>query len=331
MRFSALACDYDGTLAFQDRIGPEALAALEHARQAGLRLVLVTGRTFFDLTRVCERLDLFDGVVAENGGVLYFPQAGILRDQAPPPPPRLLAELDHRGIFYQLGRVIVATARADEIGVRAALAATDMTSELVYNRTALMLLPQGVSKGTGVRQVIQELGLSPHDVLALGDAENDHELFEACGFAACPGDAVLTLRERADWVFPGENGRAIAAAIAGPILGGDLRVDRSSRHRVELGWAPGTAAPVTIPTRGVNLLVHGDPGSGKSWLAGALVERLHQERHAVCVVDPEGDYQVLGRMPGVSWEEVRIARRWNRPSPASSRTRQPASSWTSRP
>ena len=46
MRFSALACDYDGTLAFQDRIGPEALAALEHARQAGLRLVLVTGRTF---------------------------------------------------------------------------------------------------------------------------------------------------------------------------------------------------------------------------------------------------------------------------------------------
>ena len=35
MRFSALACDYDGTLAFADRIGPEALAALERARQQG--------------------------------------------------------------------------------------------------------------------------------------------------------------------------------------------------------------------------------------------------------------------------------------------------------
>jgi hydroxymethylpyrimidine pyrophosphatase-like HAD family hydrolase len=305
VRFSALACDYDGTLAFQDRIGPEALAALEHARQAGLRLVLVTGRTFFDLTRVCERLDLFDGVVAENGGVLYFPRAGILRDQAPPPPPRLLAELDHRGIWYQVGRVIVATARADETSVREALAATRVTLELVYNRTALMLLPQGVSKGTGVRQVIRELGLSPHDVLALGDAENDHELFDVCGFAGCPGDAVPTLQERADWVFPGKNGRAIAAAIAGPILGGGLRVDRLPRHRVELGWAPGTAARVTIPTRGINLLVHGDTGSGKSWLAGAVVERLHHERHAVCVVDPEGDYQILGRMPGISWEEVR--------------------------
>jgi HAD superfamily hydrolase (TIGR01484 family) len=89
VRFSALACDYDGTLAFADRIGPEALGALERARQAGVRLILVTGRTFFDLTRVCERLDLFDGVVAENGAVLYFPRPGVWFRSSPPP--RLLA------------------------------------------------------------------------------------------------------------------------------------------------------------------------------------------------------------------------------------------------
>jgi hydroxymethylpyrimidine pyrophosphatase-like HAD family hydrolase len=305
VHFSALACDYDGTLAFADRIGPEALAALERARQAGLHLVLVTGRTFFDLTRVCERLDLFDGVVAENGAVLYFPRAGLLRDQAPPTPQRVLADLDHRGIFYQVGRVIVATARADEAGVREALSATGVSLELVYNRSALMLVPQGVTKGTGVRQVIHELALSPHDVLALGDAENDLELFEACGFTGCPGDAVPMLREHADWVFPGENGRAVAAAIIGPILGGELRADRSPRHRVELGWAPGTGAQVTIPSRGVNILVPGDTGSGKSWLAGALVERLHQQRYAICVIDPEGDYHVLGRLPGITWLEIR--------------------------
>ncbi len=304
MRFSALACDYDGTLAFADRIGPEALGALERARQAGLRLILVTGRTFFDLTRVCERLDLFDGVVAENGAVLYFPRAGRLRDQAPSPPPRLLAELDHRGIFYQAGRVLVATARADEAAVREALSATGVSLELVYNRSALMLLPQGVTKGSGVRQVIHELSLSPHDVLALGDAENDLELFEACGFSGCPADAVPIVREHADWVFPGDNGRAVAAAIVGPILGGSLRVDRSPRHRVELGWASGTGAPVTIPSRGINILVPGDTGSGKSWLAGALVERLHQQHYAVCVIDPEGDYRVLGHLPGVIWLEI---------------------------
>ena len=305
MRFSALACDYDGTLATQDRIGPEALAALERARREGLRLILVTGRTFFDLTRVCERLDLFDDVVAENGAVLYSPQAGALRDEAPPPPLHFLGALDRRGILYQVGRVIIATARGDEAGVREALSATRMSLELVHNRGALMLLPQGVSKGTGVRQVIRELGLSPHDVLALGDAENDLELFEACGFAGCPLDAVPTLRDRADWVFPGENGRAIAAAIVGPILGGELRANHSPRHRVELGWAPGTAERVTIPSRDINILVPGDPGSGKSWLAGALVERLHEAHYAVCVIDPEGDYRVLGQLPGIAWLEIR--------------------------
>ncbi|MBI3107649.1 MAG: HAD hydrolase family protein [Candidatus Rokubacteria bacterium] len=44
MIFRALACDYDGTLASEDRLGPEALAALRRAREAGLRLILVTSR-----------------------------------------------------------------------------------------------------------------------------------------------------------------------------------------------------------------------------------------------------------------------------------------------
>ncbi len=304
MIFRVLACDYDGTLASEDRIGPEALAALERARDAGLRLVLVTGRTFFELTRVCERLDLFHAVVAENGAVIYVPRAGMIRDQAPPPPPRLLAELDRRGIPYQVGRVIVGVSRADEGPVREALRATAVSLELAYNRGAMMLLPAGVSKGAGVQQVVRAFGLSPHDVLALGDAENDLELFEACGWAGCPASAVPAVRSRADWVFPGQNGTAIAAAISGPVLGGGLPVDRSPRQRLELGWAVETAEPVTIPARGVNLLIHGDSLSGKSWLVGALVERLVARRYGVCVLDPEGDYHVLARLGGVSRAEI---------------------------
>ena len=305
MIFKALACDYDGTLASQDRIGAEALAALLQARAAGLRLVLVTGRTFFELIRVCERLDLFEAVVAENGGVLYFPGAGMIRDQGPPPPPRLLAALDQRGIPFQVGRVIVGAARRDEEGVREALAAAGLTYDLSYNRAALMLLPVGISKGAGVRQVIRALGLSFHDVLALGDAENDLDLFDACGWAGCPASAVPALRDRADWIFPGENGVAIAQAIAGPILHGSLPVPSSPHHRIPLGWAAETSEVVTIPVRGVNVLIHGDPLSGKSWLVGALVERLVDRRYAVCVLDPEGDYRVLARLPGVLWVEIR--------------------------
>src|SRR3990172_6493901 len=226
MLFKALACDYDGTLASEDRIGQAALSALEQARQAGLRLILVTGRTFFELTRVCEWLDLFDAVVAENGGVIYFPGTGVIRDQAPPPPSRLLAELDRRGISFQAGRVIVGVWRGDGGEGNEALAATGVNLQRSYNRAAFMLVPAGISKGRGVRLVIREIGLSFHDVLALGDAENDLDLFEACGWAGCPVNAVPSLWERADWIFPGEDGEAMAKAIAGPILNELLSLPR---------------------------------------------------------------------------------------------------------
>jgi hypothetical protein len=254
--------------------------------------------------RVCERLDLFDAVVAENGAVLYFPSRGMIRDQAPPPPPRLLAELDRRGIDYQAGRVIVGVWRGDEERVQEALTASGVNLERVYNRAALMLLPAGISKGEGVRQVIRELGLSFHDVLALGDAENDLDLFEVCGWAGCPVNAIRALWERADWIFPGEDGQGIAQAIVGPILNGQLSIPRAARHQISLGWAVGSAEPVNIPVRGVNVLIQGDPLSGKSWLAGGIIEHLVSRRFAVCVIDPEGDFHRLARLPGVTRVEI---------------------------
>jgi hydroxymethylpyrimidine pyrophosphatase-like HAD family hydrolase len=303
--FKALAFDFDGTLASNDRIGPGVREALERARQAELRLILVTGRTFFELSRVCDCLQLFDAVVAENGAVLYYPGSAMIRNQGPPPPTRLLAELDRRGIPYQVGRVIVGAARTDEVPIREALATVGVDRDLVYNRAALMLLPAGVSKGSGVQNALRSFGVSFHDVLAFGDAENDLPLFEVSGWRACPADAMPVVKERADWVFPGENGAAVAAAVEGSVLQGLLPVQFSARHRIPIGWAAETSEPVAIAARGVNVLVHGDPLSGKSWLAGALVERLVAARYSVCVIDPEGDYQVLSRLAAVTWAAIR--------------------------
>jgi len=88
------------------------------------------------------------------------------------------------------------------------------------------------------------------------------------------------------------------------VLEDRLAVQQSPRHRIALGWGATTSEPITIPARRINVLIHGDPHSGKSWLAGALVERLVGARYAICVIDPEGDYRVLSRLPGVAWAEV---------------------------
>jgi phosphoglycolate phosphatase (TIGR01487 family) len=310
--FAAIACDYDGTVATHDRIAPDVVAALRAVRGHGVRLILVTGRTFFELTRVCEHLDLFDVVIAENGGVLFVPAEQAIRDLAPPPPLRLLAELDRRGVQYQVGRTIVDTFRSDEARIRDAMAAAGVQLVLVPNRAALMLLAPGVSKGSGVQHAIRRLGLSHHDVLGIGDAENDLDLFAVCGWSACPGNAVEEVKNGVDWVFPGDNGGSVARALTTSVLEGRLPPPARGRRAVDLGWARQTGERVAISAHGVNVLVNGDSMSGKSWLVGGLVERLVDRRYGVCVIDPEGDYHVLAAIPTVTSLEVQDAADWER-------------------
>lgn len=302
--FRALACDYDGTLATRDRIAEGTVSALQRAREAGLKLVLVTGRVFFELIRVCEYLDLFDIVVAENGGVLHLPGTGSIQSLAPAPPPALLSELERRAVVFRVGHVVVDTTRDYEPRVHEALAAAGARMDLIFNRGFLMLLPPGVSKGEGVQRAMRLLGLTSHDVLAIGDAENDLDFLEACDWRACPENALAEVKQRADWVFAGDNGASVARAIDERILPGLLPVAHSPRHQLLLGWATRSGEPVMIPERGANLLIQGDPISGKSWLAGLLAERLVERRYGACVIDPEGDYSSLAALPGVSAHDV---------------------------
>jgi hydroxymethylpyrimidine pyrophosphatase-like HAD family hydrolase len=84
--FLALATDYDGTLASDGLVSPEAIKALEQFKETGRRLILVTGRELEHVREAFPRLDIFDRVVAENGAVIYDPVAKneIVIGAAPP-------------------------------------------------------------------------------------------------------------------------------------------------------------------------------------------------------------------------------------------------------
>ncbi|MGZ9271326.1 MAG: helicase HerA domain-containing protein, partial [Candidatus Binatia bacterium] len=56
---------------------------------------------------------------------------------------------------------------------------------------------------------------------------------------------------------------------------------------------------VTLPNSGTNVVISGDPRTGKSWIAGLLAEQLIEERYQICIVDPEGDYAQMGQRPKV--------------------------------
>jgi hydroxymethylpyrimidine pyrophosphatase-like HAD family hydrolase len=204
-----LALDYDGTIADNGSTAIATTSALARVRASGRRLVLVTGRILDDLRRVCPDFGrMFDAVVAENGALLYLPANARTVPLAAAPDPALLRALERRRVAFNTGTCIVATTTRFADAARAAIHETRSAHALELNKDSLMLVPAGVTKGTGLRAALAELGAEAAATAAIGDAENDQSLLAACGLGVAVADAVPALRALAQHVTraPGSRG-----------------------------------------------------------------------------------------------------------------------------
>lgn len=294
MRYLVLATDYDGTLARHGHVADEVWASVRRLRDSGRRVVLVTGRELDDLQSVCPNLDLFDRVVAENGALIYQPSTKEVRLLAEPPPPGFVETLKASQITpLSSGHTIVATVRPHETTVLKAISELGLELQVIFNQEAVMVLPSGVNKATGLVAALKELGLSPHNTVAIGDAENDHALLSACECAAAVGDAVPALRSRADWVAR-EGAGASVIELIDRLLADDLASvgERLTRHHIVLGRGT-DGTDEKLDPYGPSILVTGASGSGKSVLAAGILERLADAKYQYAVIDPEGDFATL--------------------------------------
>jgi hydroxymethylpyrimidine pyrophosphatase-like HAD family hydrolase len=292
MRYTALATDYDETLAHHGSVSPGALAALRRFRATGRKLILVTGRELDDLIGVFPQIDVFDRVVAENGGLLYCPESKAHRVLGVPPPPEFAFELRRLGVKpLSVGHCIVATVEPHETKVLAAIRDLGLELQVIFNKGAVMVLPAGINKATGLAAALDDLRLSPRNVVAIGDAENDHALLHASEFGIAVGNALAMLKKEADRTSGLSHGEAVAETIEA-MLADDLRTlapVSGSRRTLSLGYLGGGEA-LTVPVAERDVLVTGASGSGKSVFVQSLLERLGTGGYQYCVVDPEGDY-----------------------------------------
>jgi phosphoglycolate phosphatase (TIGR01487 family) len=235
MRYLVLATDYDGTLAEDGKVSHETVAALDRFLQTGRKLVLVTGRHLPDLRTIFRPLDLFARVVVENGGLLYRPDTREEKLLCGSPDQRLLDRLKERNIPFELGRAVVATWRPHENVVRDAIRDVGLNLEVTLNKGSVMVLPSGIDKATGLQHALNELGISLHNVVAVGDAENDNSLLRisACGVAVA--NALPSLKEHADIVLDSPRGAGVVELID-EIIANDLsKFDEALRHSVSRG------------------------------------------------------------------------------------------------
>jgi phosphoglycolate phosphatase (TIGR01487 family) len=229
VKYRALACDYDGTLAHDGVVAPSTIAAVNRFRASGRHLFMVTGRELPQLKEVCPILDRFEWVVAENGALLHRPADDTTELLCEPASQALVESLRKYQLnWLSVGQAVIATIEPNEILVLEEIKRLGLELQVIFNKGSVMVLPSGVNKATGLKALLKKAGISADEVIGVGDAENDHAFLECCGAGVAVANALPMLKERADFVTKGARGDGVAELID-MILADNLPEIRSRR------------------------------------------------------------------------------------------------------
>jgi HAD superfamily hydrolase (TIGR01484 family) len=293
MRYHILATDYDGTIATDGALDAPTVEALRRLLATGRRLLLVTGRELPDLLQVCPQLDLFELVVAENGALLYRPSQKLHTALAEGPPPEFVTELERRGVApLSVGAAIVATWEPHSQTVLDTIRDLGLELQVIFNKGAVMVLPAGVNKATGLTAALRELKFSPRNVVGVGDAENDHSFLKLCEFSAAVANALPAVKDVVDLVTTADHGAGVAELVAA-MIDHDLAAHRIRPERRRLPFGTSEQGDVALEPYGGCVLICGASASGKSTVAKRILESIRDCGYQFCLVDPEGDYEDL--------------------------------------
>jgi HAD superfamily hydrolase (TIGR01484 family) len=220
MRFLAFASDYDGTLAWNGKIERPTLKALEQLKQSGRKLILATGRELDDLLGIFPQAGIFDSIVAENGALLYhpakaqMPAAARIKLLTDPPSPEFVQRLREKRVTpLSVGHSIVATSLKHKTAVVSTILEMELDLHVILNKDAVMVLPTGVNKGTGLAAALAELGIPAHNVVGVGDAENDGALLSLCGFSVAVANAIPAIKRSAHKTTKEKHGAGVVEII----------------------------------------------------------------------------------------------------------------------
>lgn len=294
MRYRVLATDYDGTIAHYGLVPDEVVTSLETLKASGRVLLLVTGRELDELKALFPQHILFDLIVAENGALLYAPDTLEETRLGDPPPPEFVEELARRGVTpLSAGRVIVATWEPHQATVLEVIRESGMERQIIFNKGAVMILPPGINKSNGLAAALDAMGYSAHNVVAVGDAENDTALLQSAECAISVANALPALHAISDWVTPADHGAGVIQLIERIREDDLLSLDgQLRRHHLNLGDRF-DGEPFELSPYGNGIVLAGTSGGGKTTLTAAFMEVLLQHGYQFCMVDPEGDYLEL--------------------------------------
>lgn len=232
-----IACDIDGTLVRTGHpVSPGVRAAIAAVRAAGHRIALATGRSLVGALPIAMQLGLHDAwIVASNGAVTARLLDGHyeITEEHPvdaravieatlriAPGARIATEIVGRGYHVNIPfpdhRLNGAQRSVRQL---AEFWASTTTRLAILDPAAYRLVPElralgvtalateadwvdvtapEISKATALEQVRAELGVEPWDTVAIGDGENDLEMFRWAHQSIVMGHAPQHVQSEAD-------------------------------------------------------------------------------------------------------------------------------------
>jgi len=212
-----LAVDIDGTLTVGDGSGAVDPRIFEPLRETDT-VVVCTGKVLPNVVSLCRYVGIRANVVAENGGLTYTEATqrddhyGEVRFHGDGEAAQEFAEDFRDGDLGWGKHDLINRWRETERAVALECAKRNEIEE-VARRHGLVVLDTGyayhvkssdVDKGKGLLEVADSLGKDADDFVAVGDSENDVDLFEAAGTSYAVGNADESASEAADEVVEGE-------------------------------------------------------------------------------------------------------------------------------
>lgn len=235
----AVFLDFDGTIFSHrsDRIPVSTIDAMKRLREHGVLSFLCTGRSFPELKQFDISGIRFDGMILCNGQlaldaegetIYEKPVTGILREE-------LLRMFEERRLPVYIATkedlvlnfvndfiIDVQTSINSQVpGVKpyhgeefyagcifmdneeahAEVNALKKHAEVTYwHEGAVDVVPYGVSKASGIDELLKMYGIAPEETMGIGDGDNDIEMFRHCGIAVAMGNSPQFVKDAADYV-----------------------------------------------------------------------------------------------------------------------------------
>lgn len=231
--------DFDQTLFshFTNRIPESAIEAVNTLHKRGIKIFLCSGRSLYEMKEFDLSMINIDGMIANNGQVAYdannniiydYPIEGILKEEILKifnekqiavflhTTDSLIANIINEKVIKTQKDIDSSVPKPKEYNnediymcsmflnndqeLQRAFKLKEYANITYWHDGAIDIVPLGVSKANGIKNILKYYKINKEDTIAFGDADNDEDMLKYCNIGIAVGNATEKIKKVADYV-----------------------------------------------------------------------------------------------------------------------------------